>query len=126
MKKATKLGVSPRSGVAPPKERQFGQPNGNPRNSGAWKKEDTGRFKLEQMMKLSDSELQAIVDDASAPGFEKRIAQAILDGDWKTVESMLNQVYGYPKQPVQAEVAEVKPLVDLTKRKKNGEDNDAK
>ena len=49
--KQASVRVSPISGVAPPKERQFGQPNGNKRHSGAWKKEDTARYKLEQMMK---------------------------------------------------------------------------
>ena len=115
----TKQGLG-RGGVAPPKERQFGQPNGNPRNNGAWKKEDTARYKLEQMMKLSESELDVIKDNPGSPMFERKLARAILDGEWKEIESMMNQVYGQPKQKIEAEVAEVKPLVDLTKRKKNG------
>jgi hypothetical protein len=36
----------------------------------------------------------------------------------------MNQVYGQPKQKIEAEVAEVKPLVDLTKRTKNGNSKD--
>ena len=115
----TKQGLG-RGGVAPPKERQFGQPNGNPRNNGAWKKEDTARYKLEQMMKLSEVELDAVKDNPDSPMFERKLAGAILDGEWKEIESMMNQVYGQPKQKIEAEVAEVKPLVDLTKRKKNG------
>ena len=115
----TKQGLG-RGGVAPPKERQFGQPNGNPRNNGAWKKEDTARYKLEQMMKLSEVELVAVKDNPDSPMFERKLAGAILDGEWKEIESMMNQVYGQPKQKIEAEVAEVKPLVDLTKRKKNG------
>lgn len=113
-------GVSPRSGVAPPKKNQFGQPGGNPRNNGAWKKEDTPRYKLEQMMKLTESELTDVIEDTNAPQFERKLAVSIQKGDWKTVESMINQVYGQPKQTVQAEVTAPKPLVDLTKRKKNG------
>lgn len=58
-KDRTKPGVSPISGVAPPENRQFGKKDGNPRNNGAWKKEDTARYKLEQMMKLSEVELDA-------------------------------------------------------------------
>lgn len=119
--KATEQGVSPRSGVAPPKDKQFGQPNGNPRNPGGWKKEDTARFKLEQMMKLTEEELKNIAKDKDAPYFERKLANAIGSGDWKTIEGMMNQVYGAPKQPITAEVSEIKPLVDLTKRKKNGE-----
>lgn len=109
-----------RGGNVPPKERQFGQPNGNPRNPSGWKKEDTARYKLEQMMKLSEVELTKLNLNESAPMFERKIAKAILDGEWKEIESMINQVYGQPKQKIEAEVAEVKPLVDLTGRKKNG------
>lgn len=109
-----------RGGNVPPKERQFGQPNGNPRNPSGWKREDTARYKLEQMMKLSEVELTELNFNESAPMFERKIAKAILDGEWKEIESMINQVYGQPKQKIEAEVAEVKPLVDLTGRKKNG------
>lgn len=118
----TKQGLG-RGGVEPPKERQFGQPNGNPRNNGAWKKEDTARYKLEQMMKLSGEELRTVEADEDAPMFERKLAKAILNGEWKEIESMINQVYGQPKATISAEVAEVKPLVDLTKRKKNGSES---
>lgn len=99
---------------------QFGKPGGNPRHNGAWKKEDTVRYKLEQMMKMTRDELLQVNADSLAPYFERKIASCIIDGDWKTIESMINQVYGQPKQPVVAEVSEYKPLIDLTKRKKNG------
>lgn len=118
----TKQGLG-RGGVEPPKERQFGQPNGNPRNNGAWKKEDTARYKLEQMMKLSGEELRTVESDEEAPMFERKLAKAILNGEWKEIESMINQVYGQPKATISAEVAEVKPLVDLTRRKKNGSES---
>lgn len=112
-----------RGGNVPPKERQFGQPNGNPRNPSGWKREDTARYKLEQMMKLSEVELTELNFNESAPMFERKIAKAILNGEWKEIESMMNQVYGQPKQKIEAEVAEVKPLVDLTGRKKNGSES---
>ena len=92
-KKQASVRVSPISGVAPPKERQFGQPNGNKRHSGAWKKEDTARYKLEQMMKLSEDELRNIVDAKDAPLFERRIAKSLLtENEIKTTEAMINQV----------------------------------
>lgn len=114
MGKATKQadGVSPISGVAPPKANQFGQPNGNPRHNGAWKKEDTPRYKLEQMLKLGKNELEAIVNDDDAPLFERRLARSLLtENDFKTTEAMINQVYGAPKQvqetKLEAEVTSV-------------------
>lgn len=91
--------VSPRSGTAPPKERQFGQPNGNKQGRGFWRREDTARYKLEQMMKLNEDELRKIVDAKDAPLFERRIAKSLLtENEFKTTEAMINQVYGMPKQ----------------------------
>ena len=112
MGKATEqaTGVSPISGVAPPKANQFGQPNGNPRHNGAWKKEDTPRYKLEQMLKLGKNELEEIVNDDDAPLFERRLARSLLtENDFKTTEAMINQVYGAPKQ-----VQETKLEAELT------------
>ena len=86
------------------------------RHNGAWKKESTPRFKLEQMMKLSLAEINAIADDADAPLFERKLAIAIIDGDWKIIEGMTNQVYGYPKQSV--EQVNLTPPPPLSPRKK--------
>lgn len=93
-------GVSPISGTPPPTHSQFGQPGGNPRHNGSWRKEDTPRFKLEQMMKLSDDELKKVADDSQAPLFERKLAQAIKKGDWKVIKEMTEQVYGKPKESV--------------------------
>lgn len=120
--KPTKLG-NVKSDVGykkPPVKNQFGQPNGNPRHNGAWKKEDTARYKLEQMLKLSEAELRDIATDKEAPLFERKLANCIATGKWKEIEGMMNQVYGQPKQLVESHIIEYKPLVDLTKRKKNG------
>ena len=105
----------------PPIERQFGKPNGNPRNPGGWKKTDTARFKLEQMLKLSENELKDIALDKEAPLFERKLANCIAKGNWKEIEGMMNQVYGQPKQKIESVITAPKPLVDLTERKKNGE-----
>lgn len=82
----------------PPKNRQFGQPGGNKRSNGSWKKEDTPRYKLEQMIRLTEPELKEIFQDKNRPLFERKLAGFINKGDWKTIESMINQVYGQPKQ----------------------------
>jgi len=70
------------------------------RHNGAWKKEDTPRFKLEQMMKLSEPELTDVIDDIAAPLFERKLASAIRDGNWLVVREMIDQVYGKAKESV--------------------------
>ena len=91
------------------------------RHNGAWKKEDTARYKLEQMLKLSEAELRELAQDKDAPLFERKLATCIVTGKWKEIEGMMNQVYGAPKQIVEQTNIEMKPLIDLTKRKKNGD-----
>ena len=91
------------------------------RHNGAWKKEDTARYKLEQMLKLSEAELRELAQDKDAPLFERKLATCIATGKWKEIEGMMNQVYGAPKQIVEQTNIEMKPLIDLTKRKKNGD-----
>lgn len=70
------------------------------RGRGFWKREDTPRFKLEQMMKLSLSELEEIIDDAARPLFEVKLATAIRDGAWTVIKEMTQEVYGKPKESV--------------------------
>ena len=126
-KKSRDSGKSKVGYKRPPKERQFGQPNGNPPGHGFFKAEDTARAKLEKIITLTDEELRKILSDKSAPKFEKDMARILLDDElktaekWKIVREMIDEIYGYPKQHVAAEVAEVKPLIDLRNRRKNGE-----
>lgn len=94
------VGKAGKGGVIPPVERQFGKPNGNKRGNGFWKKEDTPRYKLEQMMKLSDEELESLAKDKSLPMFERKLANCVHNGTWREIKEMMNQVYGYPKQVV--------------------------
>ncbi len=83
------------------------------RNNGAWKKSDTPRFKLEQMMKLSEPELVAIYKDKEAPYFERKLADAINKADWKVIREMTDQVYGQPKQTIDTTVAIPQPLAPV-------------
>lgn len=99
---------------------RFGGTKANPRHNGAWKKEDTARYKLEQMLKLPEDELKAVATDKDAPLFERKLAMCIAKGQWKEIEGMMNQVYGQPKQKIEQTVIAPKPLVDLTGRSKNG------
>ena len=53
-----KKGVSSRSGTAPPKHTQFGQPNGNPRSNGHWRPEDTISYQYRRIFKMTQSEFE--------------------------------------------------------------------
>lgn len=99
----------------PPVDKQFGKPNGNKRREGFWDIASTPRYKLEQMMKMSEQELLEIYDNKEAPYFERKLARAINQGDWKVIESMINQVYGLPKQSV--ETIDLTPPKPLSPRK---------
>ena len=70
------------------------------RNPGGWVKSDTPRFKLEQMMKLGGVQLQEIIDDPASPMFEQKLAQAIINGEWREIKEMIQEVYGKPKESV--------------------------
>lgn len=67
------------------------------RNPGGWRKSDTPRFKLEQMMKLSEEQLKDVAENKDAPYFERKLATAIKKGDWKVIREMIAEVYGQPK-----------------------------
>lgn len=97
----------------PSPQTRFGQPDGNPRNDGSWKKTDTPRYKLEQMMKLPEQRLKQIADDVDAPYFERKLATAIKKADWKVIKEMTEQVYGQPKQTIDTTIAMPQPLAPV-------------
>lgn len=100
---------------------QFGQPNGNRRHNGAWKKEDTLRWKWEQILKMDDKELAEILKDPSIGRVEKMTAEVLLDKKMKSTEKisvldrLATQVYGQPKQSV--ETIDLTPPKPLSPRK---------
>ena len=63
-------------------------------NAGGWKKADTARFKLEQMMQMNEGELKQIVDDPYRPMFEQKLATSIINGQWTVIKEMMQEVYG--------------------------------
>lgn len=107
-------------------ETQFGGPRANPRHNGAWKKEDTLRYKWEQIIKMTDAELEELLKDPTIGRVEQMTAEVLLSRSMKPTEKiavldkLATQIYGQPKQLVENHNIEYKPLVDLTKRKKNG------
>lgn len=70
------------------------------RGRGFWKREQTARYKLELIIKMSDAEIQELIDDPSTPRFDKNMAVAVQKGEWREIDSMINQVYGKPKESV--------------------------
>ena len=112
-------------GTIPPVERRSGQPNGNPRHNGAWKKEDTLRYKLQQIAKMNREELVALANDETKGEFERATARTILDLQnadldkrWRVVEGLTNQDSGFPKQQVEQTNVEIKPFLPKPKKKK--------
>lgn len=116
-----------RGGVPINKATQFGQPNGNPRHNGAWKKEDTLRYKWERILEMDDAELREVLKDPKCGRVEKMTAEVLLDNVMKSTEKiavldkLATQIYGQPKQKIESVITAPKPLVDLTNRTKNGE-----
>lgn len=98
---------------------QFGKPNGNPRHNGAWKKEDTIRYKWEQMLKMDDEELRAVLLDQKASRVEHMTAEVLLANDMKPTDKLFamtqfaNQIYGMPKQVNENKNIEIKPILPM-------------
>ena len=60
LKNATKQAKKPRAGkggVVPPKNRQFGAKNGNPRSNGRWRKEDSISYQYNLILRMTPVEL---------------------------------------------------------------------
>ena len=94
------------------------------RHNGAWKKEDTLRYKWEQMLKLDDEELREVMNDPKASRVERITAEVLLDKDMKptdklaSLEKLANQVYGFPKQVNENRNLEITPILPMKKDKK--------
>lgn len=123
-KTPTKQGDYEVGNKKPPKNRQFGQAEGNPRHNGAWKKEDTLRYKLQQIAKMTADELQGLLSSPEVGEFEKNTARTLLEMSnmdpqkrWQVIEGLTNQDSGYPKQQVEQTNIELKPILPKLKKK---------
>lgn len=93
------------------------------RHNGAWKKEDTLRYKWEKMLTMDEAELFAVLNDSKASKVERTTAEVLLDIDMKSSDklSMLtqlaNQVYGLPKQINENRNIELKPILPMEDKK---------
>lgn len=110
----------------PPKKRRFGEAESNPRHNGSWKKEDTLRFKLQQIAKMTEEELRSLLEAQDAGLYEKQLAKTLLSlGEvdpnkrWQILDGLINQDGGYPKQQVEQHNIELKSILPkLEKRRK--------
>lgn len=117
-KKATKQPkrVSPISGTPPP---DGFEKYPERRHNGAWKKEDTIRYKWEQMLKMDDEELRAVLQDPKASRVEHMTAEVLLANDMKPTDKLFamtqfaNQIYGMPKQVNENKNIEIKPILPM-------------
>jgi hypothetical protein len=93
------------------------------RHNGAWKKEDTLRYKWEQMLKLDDAELETVLADPKASRVEHMTAEILLDKTMKPAEKMSilatlsNQIYGMPKQVNENKNIEIQPILPMKGKK---------
>lgn len=95
------------------------------RHNGAWKKEDTLRFKLQQIAKMTEDELRALLKAEDAGLYEKHLAGTILSlGEvepnkrWQILEGLINQDGGYPKQQVENQNMDMTPILSKPKKVK--------
>lgn len=114
-----------RGGVIPPKETQFGGSDANPRHNGVWKKEDTLRFKMQRIAKMTRAELDALLRDEAVGEFEKGVARSILatarmddEKAWRILEGLINQDGGYPKQQVEQKNIKIHGILPKPKKEK--------
>lgn len=120
MKRKHTVGSDPTRPVGnknPPRATQFGQPDANPAGR-KWKKADSPRYKLEQIIKMDQAEIQALIDDTTAPVFERQIAQVVAKCDWTQISQIIDQVYGPPVQRVESTITAPKPLIDIKTMRK--------
>lgn len=95
----------------PPRNRQFGQPNGNPicpQNVATQQRE----FYKWVLQIATEQDLQAYLDDPKTPFFRKRFIAAVKAsqkvGDYLDIT---NQIYGLPKQTIDVQNL---PPIDCT------------
>lgn len=108
----------------PPKNRQFGQAEGNKQGHGFFRKEDTLRYKLQQVSKMNSDELQDLLSNPEAGEYEKNAARTILEmaeldpeKRWRVIEGLTNQDSGFPKQQVENKNIELKPILPKKEKK---------
>lgn len=110
----------------PPKNRQFGQKDGNKRGHGYFTVDKSLRYRLQQVSKMTVKELEELTRSSEAGEYEKNIARTLLEmagmdpeKRWRVLEGITNQDSGYPKQQIDnRELPALTPILPKLKKKK--------
>lgn len=110
----------------PPKNRQFGQKDGNKRGHGFFTVDKSLRYRLQRVSKMSVEELKDLLCEPDAAEYEKNIARTILEMSeldaekrWRVLEGLTNQDSGFPKQQIDnRELPPLTPILPKPKPKK--------
>lgn len=122
---ATKQAKKPRAGkggVVPPKNRQFGQPNGNQRSNGHWRPEDTISFQLKKIAKMTLAEFEKFKADPNLTMAQRKAIRMFeINENYERTEliaasEILDRTEGKAKQSIEMEVEEISknPFEGLT------------
>ena len=125
-----KPSVSPLNGVPTPPGFEA---HPERRHNGAWKKEETARWKFEQWIKMTTEELNELLKKENLAAFDIAVINVILKvkvmaenaanpADLEKCLSMLErivvQIYGQPKQVVEETKIELKSILPKLKKDK--------
>lgn len=125
LKNATKQAKKPRAGkggVVPPKNRQFGAKNGNPRSNGRWRKEDSISYQYNLILRMTPVELDKYEKSPNLTMAQqiaiRRIKDSLNDDNkalYNTSE-ITDRTEGKAKQAIEMEVESVSknPFEGLT------------
>ena len=110
----------------PPKNRQFGQKDGNKGGKGFFTVDKSLRYRLQQVSKMPLDELKDLVHDPEAGEYEKNIARTLVELSamepekrWRVLEGLTNQDSGFPKQQIDnRELPAQTPILPKLKKKK--------
>lgn len=103
------------------------------RHNGAWKKEETARWKFEQWIKMTTEELNGLLKKENLASFDISVINVILkirimaeraenpadlEKCLAMLERIVNQIYGAPKQVVEETKIELKSILPKLKKEK--------
>lgn len=75
----------------------------NRNKGGAWDFMASPRKKLELIFTMTEVELNQLFASGHLPLFDRKLAVALITGDWKTLKEMIDEVYGQPKAKIEYE-----------------------